>query len=487
MSKIIYFDNNATTMVCAPAARTFNDWLSCYNPSSSSKVAKPVKALMDRAQDGILAHCSVSAATHTVVFTSGATESNCLILKSCVRAYKRKLLERDSVLKPHIVASAVEHHSIQECLRDLKDSDEIDVTFVEPTIYGNINPEDVERAILPNTCLVTIMFANNEIPVVNNIAAIGAIAHKKRIPLHSDCVQVFGKYRIDVEKNNIDALSASAHKFYGPKGVGLLIVSNDLIEGYGLTAEIHGSQQHGLRGGTENIPGIASCFVALKYAFQKRQEKNAKLFRLRELLLSKLADKYCMGQYVDYIDGVEPKHELEIVSLGPPEDQIKYILPNTLLLSISKTRGKPFCNVALKDYLDSKNCIVSIGSACLTKSDKASHVLTAIAAPAVIKRGIIRISFGDSNTQEEVARFFVALVAGIEKQCHDLNRLYRVNYGKDGDPDAKDLDGKDLDGKPMDAKSLDAKKPRRSRSVKSSKTTSKSTVKPVSKPRKPKA
>lgn len=425
-SKIIYFDNNATTLVCEPAKNVMNQWLSCYNPSSDSKISKPAKQMLEKAQDFILGHCNVSSATHTVIFTSGATESNCLIIRMCCKAYKKKLAERGSELRPHIIVSSIEHHSIIECVKDLEESGDIDVTYIQPTIYGNILAEDVEKEIKTNTCLISIMYANNEIPVINNIKDIGKIAHKNRIPLHSDCVQIFGKYKINVEADNIDAVSASGHKFYGPKGVGLLIINNALIEGYGLTAEINGSQQHGLRGGTENIAGIASLAAALKYTFQNRKKKNEKLFALRTRLLEKLGSKLKFGDFVNYLyannteENKENKQDLELISLGPPEDKKGFILPNTILLAICKNRGKPFCNIELKKFLDHKNIIVSIGSACLTQSDKASHVLTGIGAPPVVKRGVLRISFNDSNTVQEVDEFVTQLITGIDKQTGDL-------------------------------------------------------------------
>ena len=418
--KPIYFDNNATTLICQQAKKINIEWLSCYNASSDSKIAKPAKKLLEKAVDTVLAHCNVSTATHTILFTSGATESNCFIIKSCVKAYRKKLIEKGSLLKPHIITSSLEHHSIIECINDLASLDEIEITYIQPTIYGNILPEDVEKEIKPNTCLITIMFANNEIPVINNIEEIGAIAHKNRIPVHSDCVQIFGKYKIDLVRNNIDAISASPHKFYGPKGVGFLIINNTLIEGYNLTAEIHGSQQHGLRGGTENIAGIASSVVALKSTFINRKKKNQRLFKLRDALLSKLEKHFKIGSFNNYINDSPELPNLELVSLGPPEDKKGFILPNTVLLSIAKNKGKPFCNVELKKILDAKNCVVSIGSACLTKSDKASHVLTAIGAPPVIKRGVIRISFGDLNTIEEINKFVTILKQCIEKQCTDI-------------------------------------------------------------------
>jgi cysteine desulfurase len=419
----IYFDNNATTLVCDPSKKAYAEWLSCYNPSSDSKIAKPAKQMIEKVSDAILSHCGVSIATHTIVFTSGATESNCFIIRSCVKAFRKKLVEKGSPLKPHVIVSATEHHSIIECVKDLEELGDIEVTYITPTVYGNILPEDVSKEIKPGqTCLISIMFANNEIPVINNVEEIGKIAHTNRVPIHSDCVQIFGKYKIDMIKNNLDVLSASAHKFYGPKGIGLLIINNKLIEGYGLTAEINGSQQYGLRGGTENIAGIASLWAALKWAFTNRKKKNMKLFALRESMIEKLHKYFKFGNLVEYISDDSPidKPILELVSLGPPDDKKGYILPNTILLSVVKNKGRPFCNIELKKYLDSKGCVISIGSACLTKSDKASHVLTAIGSPSVIKRGVLRISFNDSNTNAEIDKFIVHFRAGVERQCLDV-------------------------------------------------------------------
>jgi cysteine desulfurase len=417
----IYFDNNATTLICEPAKKVHAEWLSCYNASSDSKISKPARNLLESAKDIVLSQCNVSSATHTALFTSGATESNCFIIRSCVKAYKKKLLENNSELLPHVIISSTEHHSSMECVKDLKDIGDIEVSYINPTIFGNILPEDVEKEIKSNTCLITIMFANNEVPIINNIEEIGKVAHKHRVPLHSDCVQIFGKYKIDVNKNSIDALSASAHKFYGPKGVGLLIINNKLIEGYNLTAEISGSQQKGLRGGTENIAGIASMIAALKWAFVNRKKKNQRLFELRDYFIECLNKKFKIGDYLKYIKEQESE-SLEIVLLGPPNDKKGFILPNTVLLSVCKNKGRPFCNVELKKYLDSKNCIVSIGSSCLTKSDKASHVLSAISAPPVIKRGVIRISFNDYNTYGEIDKFINILEIGIIKQCFDIKK-----------------------------------------------------------------
>lgn len=463
-TSVVYLDNNGTTLVCPLSQKINSLWLSCYNPSSDSKIAKPAKQMIEKASDAILAHCGVSSATHTAIFTSGGTESNCFVIRACCKAYKKKLIERGTDLKPHVIVSAVEHHSIMECVKDLIDAGEIDVSYIQPTVFGNILAEDVEKEIRKNTCLISIMYANNEIPVINNITDIGKIAHAHHIPMHSDCVQIFGKYRIDVNRDNIDALSASGHKFYAPKGTGVLILSNALIEGYGLTAEISGTQQHGLRGGTENVAGIASLMTALKWAFIDRKKKNAKLLALRERTIEKLEKHFKFNNLINYIyedntvkkptteaitesitnpsskpskkdtskkdaakaantaakKSPNSKEDLELVLIGPYPDKKKFLLPNTILLAVCKNRGKPFCNIELKKYLDSRGVIVSIGSACHTNSDKASHVLAAIGAPPVVRRGVLRISFGDYNAAADVDKFISAFREGIKKQCKDL-------------------------------------------------------------------
>lgn len=412
--KIIYLDNNATTLICPEAENVYKHWLQCYNPSSSSQVSKSANAMMERVRRAILKHCGTGSDVYTVVFTSGATESNCFILRSCVESY-RKIRQ----VKPHIIISEVEHHSIMECARAIEEAGYAEVTRVAPNMYGCVLPGDVEKAIRSNTCLISIMYANNEVGSVNNIPKIGEVAHKHKIPMHTDAVQIFGKYPVLVEKNNIDAMSVSFHKLYGPKGIGLIVLKNDLIDGYDLKGQISGSQEHGLRGGTENLPAIASCFEALKCNFKNRRVKNQRLVGMRNFIIDSFGDLGVggvrLGEYSKYLDGqfVKSLVEPEIVVLGPPRDKENYYLPNTLLVSIVKP-GKEFCNVNFKKDLDKHGVVLSIASACLTSSDKASHVLTAIGAPDIIKRGVVRISLGDGNTMDEM-RVFVARFLSVLK------------------------------------------------------------------------
>lgn len=433
----IYFDNAATTFMNTNSKKAFNAWLDCLNPSTDSKYALKVREAITNTSDEILKHCGVSSSTHTVIFTSGATESNCFIIRSVVKAFRKKLVESNIQLLPHIITSATEHTSIMECLADLESTFDIEVSYITPTIYGNILPRDVEDAIKPTTCLITVMFANNEIPIINDIEQIVAIARSKKpmVPVHSDCVQIFGKYPVDLKKIPISAISASAHKFNGPKGVGLVIIENSLIEGYNLTAEISGTQQHKLRGGTENVAGIMALGAALKTTFVSRDKKNAHLLELREALIEKLQKSYKFGDFAEYAadpdaDGRPP---LELVLLGPPQDAIGHISPHLILLSIVKNIGKPFCNGILKKDLDDRGVVISIGSACKTSSDKASHVLTAIGAPPVIKRGVIRISFGDENTISEVNQFVKDFIECVGKQIQDIQKEIYAHEHPDGE------------------------------------------------------
>jgi cysteine desulfurase len=401
----IYLDNNSTTIICQGASAVYNKWLKCYNPSSTSNISQGSKQIMKRAKSFILSHCKVTDKDFTVVFTSGATESNCFILRSSAESYRRI-----RKIKPHIIISAIEHHSILECAKSIEEAGYAEISYAEANMYGCILPEEVEKHIKSNTCLISIMYANNETGAINNIPKIGELAHKHKIPLHSDSVQIFGKYPLNLKKSNVDAISVSFHKFYGPKGIGMLILRNDFITGYDLKGQICGSQQNGLRGGTENIPAIAAAAEAIKCNFKNRKVKNVRHLKMRNYIIEQIKTSKIVSlcNYSSYLgDHVlsEDSKENEIVILGPPANKPNYYLHNTLLLSIVKNTGKDFCNVNFKKDLDKMGLIVSIASACLTASDKASHVLTAIGAPDIIKRGTLRISIGDHNTMDEIKIF----------------------------------------------------------------------------------
>lgn len=407
-SKVIYLDNNATTKLCKKAKEAMLLWLeSKSNPSADSIIAKQSKLLLKKSRDFVKTHCG--AKDYTVIFTSGASESNCFILRASVEAYRR---HRNK--KPHIITSATEHNSITKCCMSLRDNNKADITFIQPNAYGCIIPELIAKAIRPNTALISIMYANNELGCINDVKRIGEIAHNKNIPFHTDATQSFGKFKMDMNRNNIDALSMSFHKLYGPMGLGMLIIRDDFIRGYGLCGQISGTQQGELRGGTENVPSIAAGIAAIRHTFANRNNKNKKMSKLRTRIIDKISKQIPRGDYKTYFEKNMPTRN-EFLVLGPE----KNVLPNTLLLSFVKNIGTPFCNVNLKKDLNKKNIIVSVGSACSTSSKKASHVLRAIKAPPVVFRGVIRISLCDENTQKEIDIFVRELVKIIKKQFSD--------------------------------------------------------------------
>jgi len=433
--KTIYFDNNGTTIICPSSAKKVSYWQKCYNASSDAKVANGARNLLRTSKKYIHNHCETGGEDkYVILFTSGATESNCTIIRMIVDAYHRNIFEI-----PHIVTSEYEHHSTLECLKDLEDNRQVTVTYVKPSIYGVVSPKLIKKAINSNTCLVTIMWANNEIGTCNNIREIAKIVHeastkKFRIPFHTDAVQMFGKHQFPMhgdDKNDmkyIDSLSMSFHKLYGPKHVGLLIINKEIVDGFDLKAIINGSQQYGLRGGTENIPGIAGSIESLKHTFQNRTKKNTHLMKLKELLLELLAKKFKFRNYKDYIKfsddkkkdttSAKQRDDIELVLLGHPDHKRK-VLPSTILLSIIKNKGTPFCNIAFKKKLSRENIVVSISSTCLTDKKTASHVMNAISAPEKIRNGVIRISLGDNNTEAEVRRFvsvFTKLLKGKKRK-----------------------------------------------------------------------
>jgi len=440
-SGITYLDNNATTKTCDEAKQVMADWIqSCSNASGSSFLSQASQLLINKAISYVNTLCKLKN-EYMVIFTSGASESNCSIIHMTVDAWHHNV-----GTVPHIVTTSIEHKSILECLDTLVEQNRIEVTLIDPNMYGVTDPEAIEKALRGNTALVTVMFANNEIGSINPVKKIAEIVHKRNIPFHTDAVQIFGKLKLDIPGMNIDALSMSFHKLYGPPGVGMLIIRKSFVEGYKLRAQIAGTQQNGLRGGTENVPAIAGAIAAMKWNFNNRNSKNKRLRTLRDLTIKLLeknlnrvdynkfydmdkddddtddSDEILVKKDIDNIrsqskgkDGKKTtsKSGKEFVVLGPPQNKVDSYLPSTLLISIIDNE-KPFCNVKFKNELEKNKIIVSIGSACNTKSTKASHVLEAIRAPAIVKRGVLRISFSDYNTTDDIKKFINVFFATLK-------------------------------------------------------------------------
>lgn len=406
----IYLDNNATTETCKPSIEATIKWLrEPINPSSDSKYGNDARKMLEAGCKYIQTHCS--AKNYSVIYTSGASESNSLIIRSTVEAYLKY-----KRIKPHLITSLTEHKSILKTCDSLRQLGMLDVTYVSPGISGCIPVSLIQNAVKSNTCMISIMAANNELGCINNLKSIGSFAHEKKIPFHSDFVQVFGKFKYNLPEHNIDAISVSFHKLYGPTGCGLLVVNNDLIKGYGLDSQIAGTQQNGLRGGTQNVPAIAGSLAAMKHTFKDRKKKNDKLYVFRKFIMDEIGKNFDIGDYKKYVDNATPDDakSFEIVFLG--QNNNKLSLPNTILISIVKNEGVSFCNVNLKKALDKSGIIVSIGSACNTLSPTASHVLQAIKAPDVIKKGVIRVSLCDTTTKKDINCFLKIFIKAVNDQ-----------------------------------------------------------------------
>ena len=360
----IYADNAATTKMSRTAIDAMLPYMETYygNPSSLHTVGQQAaEALMTARQT--VAEC-LGCQPREITFTSGGSEADNQALVSAARIGERKG-------KKHIISTAFEHHAILHTLKKLeKEGFDVQLLDVGPT--GTVTAQQVADAIREDTCLVTIMYANNEIGSILPIPEIGAVCKEKGVLFHTDAVQAAGHLHIDVKAQNIDMLSLSAHKFHGPKGVGVLyarqgIPLTNIIEG--------GAQERGKRAGTENIPGIVSMAAALQEACAHIDENAAKVSALRDKLMAGLS------QIPHSALNGDPVHRL----------------PGNVNFCFEGIEGE-----SLLLLLDAKGICASSGSACTSGSLDPSHVLLAIGRPHEVAHGSLRLSLCEWNTQEEV-------------------------------------------------------------------------------------
>ena len=360
----IYADNAATTKMSRTAIDAMLPYMETYygNPSSLHTVGQQAaEALMTARQT--VAAC-LGCQPREITFTSGGSEADNQALVSAARIGERKG-------KKHIISTAFEHHAILHTLKKLeKEGFDVQLLDVGPT--GTVTAQQVADAIREDTCLVTVMYANNEIGSVLPIPEIGAVCKEKGVLFHTDAVQAAGHLHIDVKAQNIDMLSLSAHKFHGPKGVGVLyarqgIPLTNIIEG--------GAQERGKRAGTENIPGIVSMAAALQEACAHIDENAAKVSALRDKLMAGLS------QIPHSALNGDPVHRL----------------PGNVNFCFEGIEGE-----SLLLLLDAKGICASSGSACTSGSLDPSHVLLAIGRPHEVAHGSLRLSLCEWNTQEEV-------------------------------------------------------------------------------------
>jgi cysteine desulfurase len=397
----IYLDNNATTKMPSEVIKTMVSWCNQGNPSASYKTAKATQAMFESFRGEIRKHIGKN---YDVIFTSGATESNCTILDTVATAYTSNTGEI-----PHFILSSIEHKSLLDCAQALHESKRIEFSLVQPKITGHVTAGDVISVIRPNTCMACIMHANNEIGAINDIDAIGEALHSRNVILFCDAVQTFGKMPLS---RNIDAFSASFHKIHGPPGVGVLVVKKEFYKGYKLKPLLFGSQNNGMRGGTENVPGIGASYAALKYTMQYRNPDR--LYMMKKFIVSSLAERFLCVRYDTYLQ--KPPKLGDSIGIVLISGGNGYLV-NTIFLSIIKFTEPYICNKKIKELLYNKDIIISVGSACNTKSDKASHVLYALNADEYIRKGALRISLGDETTPEMVKVFlqeFIPIINGFQ-------------------------------------------------------------------------
>ena len=360
----VYADNAATTRMSDKAVAAMTPYFQQFygNPSSLHTVGQQAAEALADARRRV-ADC-LGCSFKEITFTSGGSEADNQAIVSAARIGERKG-------KKHIISTAFEHHAVLHTLKKLeKEGFEVTLLDVGPT--GTITPQQVAKAIRKDTCLVTIMYANNEIGSILPIPEIGAVCKEKGVLFHTDAVQAAGHLHIDVKAQNIDMLSLSAHKFHGPKGVGVLyarqgIPLTNIIEG--------GAQERGKRAGTENIPGIVSMAAALQEACAHIDENAAKVSALRDKLMAGLS------QIPHSALNGDPVHRL----------------PGNVNFCFEGIEGE-----SLLLLLDAKGICASSGSACTSGSLDPSHVLLAIGRPHEVAHGSLRLSLCEWNTQEEV-------------------------------------------------------------------------------------
>ncbi|MCL2842673.1 MAG: cysteine desulfurase NifS [Oscillospiraceae bacterium] len=376
MSRFVYADNAATTKMSPVARKAMLPWLEdgYGNPSAVYRIGRDARRALDGARDQVAR--AIGAKTEEIFFTGSGTESNNWVL--------RGICERLQGKGKHIITTMIEHHAISRTLEDLEKQG-FEVTVLPVDKYGMVSPHVVRAAIRPDTILITIMFANNEIGTIQPIAAIGDIARERGVLFHTDAVQAVGHVPIDVELLKIDLLSLSAHKFRGPRGVGALYVK----KGVKLPAFITGGgQEKGHRAGTENVAGIVGMAMALEDAVQS-MEQNL-------LYVTELRDKLIAGML-----------QLPAVSLtGHPEIR----LPGIASFAIACIEGE-----ALILMLDAAGIAASSGSACSSGSLDPSHVLLSIGLTHESAHGSVRLSLGEETTEADVDYILEQIPPIVEK------------------------------------------------------------------------
>lgn len=391
-NKLVYMDYSATTYTKPEVLEEMLPYFTekFGNPSSIYTFGRSSKSAVEIARERVSK--AIGAMKDEIYFTAGGSEADNWALKGAAFANRSK--------GNHIITTKIEHPALLNTCQYLQKQG-FEITYLEVDEYGMISLDELEKAITDRTILISVMFANNEIGTIQPIKEIGRIAHEHGIILHTDAVQAIGNIEIDVNKMNIDLLSLSAHKFYGPKGIGALYIK----KGVKIDNLIHGGgQERKKRAGTENLPGIVGLGKAIELATSNIEERNMKISILRDKLLKGIMDRI-------------PNTKLN----GHPEKR----LPGNLNVSFHFIEGE-----SLLLMLDQKGICGSTGSACSSGSLDPSHVLLAIGLPHEIAHGSLRLSLGDSNTNEDV-EYVLEELPKIVQRLRDMSPLY-ANFKETG-------------------------------------------------------
>lgn len=383
--KNIYFDNAATTKLDEEVLQEMIPYLkeNYGNASSIYKLGRESRKVVEESREKIarILNCK----PNEIYFTAGGSESDNTAIKGIARANKKK--------GNHIITSKIEHPAVLETCKQLE-KEGFEVSYISVDENGIINLEELKKTIKPATVLITIMFANNEIGTIQPIEKIGEIAKENNIYFHTDAVQAVGSVKIDVKKLNIDSLSLSGHKFYGPKGIGALYVGTGVkfekfVDG--------GHQERNKRAGTENVAGIVGIGKAIELAYNNLDEHNNKIKELRDYYVEQIKEK---------IPYIKINGDMEKRLPGNSNISFRFIEGEGLLLN-----------------LDLKGICASSGSACTSGSLDPSHVLLAIGLPHEIAHGSLRITIGKYNTKEEID-YLVKNLVEIVNRLREMSPLW---------------------------------------------------------------
>lgn len=388
-SKYIYFDHSATTPVLPDVVKVIDDCFTTYYGNASEPHSPGIKAgeILEHSREMIGKF--LGASSKEIVFTGSGTESDNLAIIGAAEAYKKK--------GNHIIASVIEHSAVHMPLKKLSRCG-FKITYIPVDKHGMVDPSDIHKSITPKTILVTIMHANNIVGTIQPISEIGEILKEHGIIFHTDAVQTFTNIRTDVNKLNVDLLSLSGHKIYGPKGVGALYIR----KGTRIIPQIlGGGHERGIRSGTENIPGIAGLAKAAEIGQRNLPDRMIKITKMRDYLINGVLSR---------IDDVRFN--------GHPSER----LPGNCNFSFNYIEGE---SIVLK--LDYAGIAASSGSACSSSSLKPSHTLVAMGLSNEEAYGSLRITLGFENTKEEIDYFLEV----IQKIISDLRRISPLHKNKE--------------------------------------------------------